>query len=159
MTCGIKYLYIRGMDSPSCNLAILEIKTAGLGLAARTDAQAPPVRTNEAGTEALGSPEETGEEFLPRLVTRGESIDTPHPLNCGESYRFVIGTHGHARIELTPLPKDGVPSFAALTDWLNVTFPFEGTDSAIGEFLKQIDSHLGRKLGGMTDKNRGMHGY
>ena len=147
------------MLSPLTNLSEFQNKSTGLGLAARIAADAATVRTNEAGTAAPEPAEAVEDATTPRLVTRGESLVTPHPLHACESYRLVAGSNGKARLEITPLPKDGVLPFAALTDWLNLTFPFEGTITAVGALLKQIESHLGRKLGGMTDKGRGMHGY
>jgi len=100
-----------------------------------------------------------GEGPSPRLVTRGESLGTPHPLQGGESHRLVIGPSGHAQLISTPIPRTGTPPFSALTDWLNVTFPFQGTPQAICCLLKEIEHHFGNKLGGLTDKQRGMHGY
>jgi phage replication initiation protein len=149
------------MDDPnntSYPLAEQE-NVAAIGSGGRTHAQAAYVLPNDGGTSAVEPEIKVEDSSLPRLVTRGESLVTPHPLPAGESYRLVAGSNGQARLVITPLPKDGVLPFAALTDWLNLTFPFEGTITAVSALLKQVDSHLGSKLGGMTDKGRGMHGY
>lgn len=100
-------------------------------------------------------------EDSPRLVIRGESIETPHTPLGGESLEIIAGYGGKARILITPLPRDGVPPFAALTDWLNVTFPFDGTTPsiAIARLLEQIKQYLTPKFGGMVDRGRGLHGY
>lgn len=98
-------------------------------------------------------------EGAPRLVTRGESSNTPQPLNGGERYRLVVGPHGKSRIEITPLPKDGVHPFAALTDWINVTFPFESPNQSILGLFRGIEVHISNRLGGLADRNRGLHGY
>lgn len=97
----------------------------------------------------------------PRLVIRGESMGTPHTQLGGESLEIVAGYDGKARILTTPLPRDGVPPFAALTDWLNVTFPFDSTSPgiAIVELVQQIQQYLTPKFGGMVDRGRGLHGY
>jgi phage replication initiation protein len=100
-------------------------------------------------------------EDSPRLVIRGESIETPHTQEGGESLKIVAGYSGNARILITPLPRDGVPPFAALTDWLNVTFPFDSTAPgiAIVGLLEQIKQYLTPKFGGLVDRGRGLHGY
>lgn len=97
----------------------------------------------------------------PRLVIRGESIETPHTHSGGESAEIVAGYGGKARILITPLPRNGVPPFAALTDWLNVTFPFDGTSPSIAtaKLLGQIEQYLTPKFGGVVDRGRGLHGY
>ena len=82
---------------------------AALGSGPRTDALAPAATPNEGGPVQF-EPRAVGDAESPRLVTRGESLDTP-------------------------LPRDGVHPYAALTDWLNVTFPFEGTPKAIKGLL------------------------
>lgn len=107
---------------------------------------------------AVENTQAVGEADTPRLVTRGESYNPP-PLNDGESYRLCIGPNGRLRIETTPLPRAGVPPFAALTDWLNLTFHFEGSPQAIARLVERIYANLGSKFGGLTDRHRGLHGY
>jgi len=88
-------------------------------------------------------------------------METPHINSGGESIEVIAGYGGKARILVTPLPRDGVPSFAALTDWLNVTFPFDSASpgTAITGLLQQIQQYLTPKFGGMVDRGRGLHGY
>lgn len=82
------------MDSPSSNSSEYQEKIAGLGLAARIDAPAATVRTNEAGTAALVLAEVVEEGSTPRLVIRGENHSSqPNP-------------------------------HSAFIDWLNFTFRF-----------------------------------
>ena len=73
----------------------------------------------------------------------------------------MAGHGGKARIQITPLPREGVPPFAALTDWLNVTFPFDSSypDFAISKLQSQLHQYLTPKFGGMADRGRGLHGY
>ena len=68
------------MYYPPANSLDPQGKIAGLGLAARIAAPAATVRTNEAGTVALELAEAVEDGTSPRLVTRGESSDTPPPL-------------------------------------------------------------------------------
>ena len=73
--------------------------------------------------------------IAPRLVIRGES-----------SQDFPTQTsQGHDK--------------AALTDWLNVTFPFFPDPETVGEFFRQFSESTGGILGGMTDRGRGLHGW
>jgi phage replication initiation protein len=101
----------------------------------------------------------TAGEGSPRLVIRGESTEEEKAVTSGESYGFVIGRGGRVRAVAYPLPKaDGNP-FAAITDYLNVTFPFEISPTAIYAFHGKLIAHLGPVLGGMVERNRGLYGY
>ncbi|MBL8445823.1 MAG: replication initiation factor domain-containing protein [Zoogloeaceae bacterium] len=107
-------------------------------------------RTEGAGGSAEGTP---------RTIIWGESADSPTPQPCGESYRLVVGSDGRSHAIATPLPKpDGIPS-AALTDYLNLTFPFPQGRAGIPAFLAELHGHLGLYLGGLTDRRRGLHGW
>lgn len=98
-------------------------------------------------------------EATPRLVIRGESSGTPSPEHQGESYRRVMRGNCMGRVIATPLPKpDGNP-YAALTDWLNLTFPFPLGRTGLPEFLVDLRACLGPYLGGLEDRRRGLHGY
>ena len=58
-----------------------------------------------------------------------------------------------------PLPKqDGNPA-AAITDYLNVTFPFCVSPEAVQGFFDQFSTATGTVFGGMTDLERGKYGY
>jgi phage replication initiation protein len=46
-----------------------------------------------------------------------------------------------------------------LTDFLNVTFRFDGSPQALGGLVRRISEELSPKLGALTDRNRGLHGY
>jgi phage replication initiation protein len=46
-----------------------------------------------------------------------------------------------------------------LTDWLNVTFPFGGKDSELNRFVKVLTEVTQGAFGGMTCRDRGLHGY
>lgn len=99
------------------------------------------------------------EASSPRLVTRGESFDTPHPLIAGESCEVVVGHHGKLQLIRTPLPRPDTPALAALTDFLNVTFKFDGSPPAVAGLVRRISEGLTPKLGELTNRYRGLHGY
>ncbi len=96
----------------------------------------------------------------PRLVIRGESSDSSYPVQGGERYELRTKGNGRPSVVAIPLPKaDGNP-YAALTDYLNVTFPFPSpTDDKVRELRVQLTTYLGVALGGLKDRNRGLHGY
>lgn len=51
------------------------------------------------------------------------------------------------------------PSFPAMTDWLNVSFPFYPPDSNPGSFFGRFSEVTGYVFGGMADQKRGLHGW
>ena len=50
-------------------------------------------------------------------------------------------------------------SQAALTDWLNVSFPFHPENNNPLEFFKSFGEATKGIFGGMTDQQRGLHGW
>lgn len=50
-------------------------------------------------------------------------------------------------------------SQAALTDWLNVSFPFHPENNSPSEFFKSFSKVTKGIFGGMTDQQRGLHGW
>jgi phage replication initiation protein len=50
-------------------------------------------------------------------------------------------------------------AFAAITDWLNVTFPLDPDPFRPAEFVGDLGEATGDVFGGMTDRGRGLHGY
>lgn len=101
---------------------------------------------------------EAADGAAPRLVTRGESFSNEIPFDGGESFK-LYASNGRPKIVFTPLPKVEGNPFAALTDWLNISFPFPNGRSDIPEFLSNLYQHIGPHLGGMTERFRGLHGY
>ncbi len=93
---------------------------------------------------------------LPRLVIRGERLESQTNPSNGERYQLVSkGSHTH--LVAHPLPKvDGV-AFAAITDYLNCTFPFHS--SRLPDFFPQLFACLGEKFAPAKDRKRGLHGY
>jgi phage replication initiation protein len=80
-----------------------------------------------------GAPQDGG-EVSPRTVIRGESQE-----NGGQS----IGIRD-----------------VALTDWLNITLPLHISDDAsVASFFDRFSAVTGSVFGGMTDRERGLHGW
>ncbi len=50
-------------------------------------------------------------------------------------------------------------SQAALTDWLNLSFPFHSENNNPKDFFISFSEATNRVFGGMTDQERGMHGW
>lgn len=97
----------------------------------------------------------------PRLVMRGESLgEVVEGVDIsGEALVLLVGRGDSTRLMTLPLPKvDGNP-FAAITDYLNVSFPFTGPDNTVTNFLTLLRSRIGDSLGGLSDRGRGLHGY
>ncbi len=94
-----------------------------------------------------------------RLVIREERIKIIESRDSGESFVFAPGRRGRGRILSVPLPKqDGNPR-AALTDYLNVTFPLALVVENLSDLFQLILACLGRAFGPVVDRNRGLHGY
>lgn len=115
-----------------------------------------------ASVGAASAPADDGASgATPRLVIRGESLGrVVEGIEVeGEGLVLTTGRGGSPRLMTVPLPKaDGNP-FAAITDYLNVSFPFTGPDRTVGHFLTLLRSRIGDTLGGLADRGRGLHGY
>ena len=122
------------------------------GSAHAADAHSQP---NEGGIGAYESVEAT-EGQPPRLVIRGESSDN----NPFEGERWDLQKRSRSVHAVAyPLPRaDGNPS-SAITDYLNISFPFPAGHEGIHPFMSQLRTHLGECLGGLEDRRRGLHGY
>ncbi len=94
----------------------------------------------------------------PRRVIRGESFE--ENTYDGESFEiFATGYKGQAKIVFTPLAKpDGEP-LAALTDYLNTTFPFNPTQESIIQLVEYFRLFLGVPFGSLQERKGGLHGY
>ena len=94
----------------------------------------------------------------PRLVIRGESQQDK--ADGGERIEIFAKGSGKAGIRFIPLPRTTSEPYAALTDWLNVTFPFGNLgDEPIQAFMDRFSEATGCVFGGMTDQGRGKYGY
>lgn len=68
----------------------------------------------------------------PRKVIRGESFLSPHSLQSEQ---------------------------VALTDWLNLTFPFDASSFQLSYFVDHLNSYCQGVFGGLMDMKKGLHGY
>lgn len=95
----------------------------------------------------------------PRLVIRGESFELNNP-DSGESYKLqAVGSKCLGRLVATSLPKEDVEPQAALTDYLNTTFPFTPTQENIVELLGHFKLFLGEDFDSLVERKGGLHGY
>ncbi len=81
------------------------------------------------------------------LAAPAGGADSPRPVIRGESPLQDEGNHGN------------VPGTTALTDWLNCSFPFDPLSLSLEEFVKGLSEATHEAFGGMTDRNRGLHGF
>lgn len=139
------------------------------GNAHSSDIEAPIQATAETGTECGAQPHPARrggasgsatlpDEEAPRGVIRGESLeDNPY---SGETFEiFATGHQGKSKIVFTPKAKaDGEP-WAALTDYLNTTFPFDPSQEAIVELIRHFRFFLGESFGYLQQRKGGLHGY
>ena len=98
----------------------------------------------------------TADGGIPPLVIRGESFSEDSFPDSGESYELVA-ENGRPVLLSHPLPKpDGIP-YAAITDYLNFTFPF--TSSELSRFFVQLFGCLGSRFAPAVDRGRPQHFY
>ena len=93
---------------------------------------------------------------VPPLVKRGESLDNNVFPDSGERYQLVA-ENGRAVLIAYPLPKPDGTSFAAITDYLNCTFPFNSND--LTKLFIQLFACLGERFAPATDRRRPLHFY
>lgn len=113
---------------------------------------------NERVTAALHA-EASLEAAFPPSGNTGGKFQRSTPQIGEEHCRTVLGSCVRPIIEAVPLPRGEVPPSAALTDWLNVSFPFAGTPQAIAELVQGVNEHLSPKFGGLVDRGKGLHGF
>ena len=92
----------------------------------------------------------------PPLVIRGESLLGSDFPDSGESYQFVA-ENGRAVVISHPLPKPDGVAYAAITDYLNCTFPFNSSD--LTQFFVQLFRYLGDRFAPAVDRSRPLHFY
>lgn len=94
----------------------------------------------------------------PRLVIRGESLEEiPY---SGETVGlFASGYQNKVKVVFTPKAKADAEPLAALTDYLNTTFPFAPSQETIIELVKYFRLFLGEMFGLLEQRRGGLHGY
>jgi phage replication initiation protein len=122
-----------------------------------TDASAPPKSSNEGGTTAAEYATASQTSTDPRLVIRGESFNHNTPISAGGESHELVSIGGKAVVISTPLPKQDGNSYAAITDFLNCTFPYKSPDIELLFF--DLAECLGKAFTPFTDRNKGLHGW
>lgn len=138
---------------------INSVNETSFGSQARTDAPAPPELRNEGGTTATQHATPRQSINRPRLVIRGESF-TNNSNNTdkadGETHE-LFSINGKPFVISTPLPKiDGEP-YAAITDFLNCTFPYK--ENQFDSVLFDLIECLGNQFSPIENRYKGLHGW
>lgn len=95
----------------------------------------------------------------PRLVIRGESSSETPPPEVGERYEIIARSGGRGHIVTIPEPRISTPSRAAITDWLNCTFPLEESPEALATLFHQFTGIAGDEFAPMAEVGKGFHGW
>jgi hypothetical protein len=129
--------------------------------AGQSDQDSPDSRRGQGVSAEAGRPAERPDgpapELFPPLVIRGKSVRASvDPATCEEV--FLVQD---ARGEWIPVSGRSAmtPAYAAITDWLNFTFPFEPGQDRVGALLKRFMAVLGRKFSSAVERPFGMNNY
>jgi phage replication initiation protein len=118
------------------------------------DAQAAGAPSYEGGT---ATPQVSPD---PRLVIRGESFKGAAegtPQIEGESYHLHATKHGQLASVAIPYANPEVNSYAAITDFLNCTFPINHEDLEF--FFIRLFRILGPSFTPAVNRHKGLHGW
>src|SRR5690349_18675543 len=112
-----------------------------------------------AGAEAARSHAEDGSAPAgqPPLVIRGKSCRSSIDPSTGEQIFLVEDAQGEW-VQVSGR-NAATPAYAAITDWLNFTFPFEGSQQAVEALLARFGAVLGRKFFPALELRQGKHNY
>jgi phage replication initiation protein len=115
---------------------------------------------NSEGTDgtASGQPPEAAAAGAdtPRLVIRGESYQAIDP-HTGEKC-IIVPVDRKGRVKLIPLPADGANPYAAITDWLNLTFPITESED-LGPRFRRLFEVVGNELAPAEARPWGKYNY
>lgn len=138
------------------NSKLIEVNKTASGSKVQACATSAAAPSNGRGTATPQFSKALLEPDSPRLVIRGESLRTETPLDEGESYELV-SRGGKAALISTPIPSQDTEPFAAITDYLNCTFPFNSSDLPF--VLNDLFNLLGSNFSPAIDRGKGLHGY
>lgn len=93
---------------------------------------------------------------IPPLVIRGESLEGTAFPESGERYELV-SENGRPSLRAHPLPKPDGASYAAITDYLNCTFPFNSSE--LTKLFVQLFACLGNCFAPAIERGRPLHFY
>lgn len=115
-----------------------------------------PANPTASANARKGDARAEGEALCPPLVIRGESLEENTYPEGGESYKLV--TDGRrCYLEAHPQPKPDGVAYAAITDYLNTTFPFNPCD--LTQVLMQLEACLGQNFTPADNRLRPLHFY
>ena len=97
-----------------------------------------------------------GAAASPPLVIRGESLEKNTYPDGGESY-ILVSDGRRNFLEAHPQPKPDGVAYAAITDYLNCTFPFNPCD--LTQVFMQLEVCLGKNFFPAVDRGRPLHFY
>lgn len=100
-----------------------------------------------------------GADNAPGVVIPGERYQTNEIPESGESYELAAIGKGKVRLIAHPLPSAQTPISAAITDWLNCTFPFQPNGETLSRLFADIVRVLGPQFAKVIDRNKGLNGY
>jgi phage replication initiation protein len=126
-----------------------------------SDRDSPDCRRQEVASAEAGRPAERPDgpapAPFPPLVIRGKSVRRSLDPDTGEEVFLVQDVRGQW------IPVSGrnaaTPAYAAITDWLNITFPFETGQDRVRALLKRFMAVLGRKFAPAAARATGKHNY
>lgn len=93
----------------------------------------------------------------PPLVIRGKSSRASVDPDTGEQV-YLVQDHRDEWLAVTGRHAF-THAYAAITDWLNFTFPFDGREERVGPLLGHFMEVLGRKFMPATQRPYGKHNY
>lgn len=129
--------------------------------AGQLDQDSPHSRRGQVASAEAGRPAERPDgpapAPFPPLVIRGKSVRASVDPATGEQVFLVEDSRG----EWIPVSgrNAATPAYAAITDWLNFTFPFDAREDGVGALLKRFRRVLGRKFSPVVERPMGKHNY
>lgn len=97
--------------------------------------------------------------ITPRTVIRGESLYTDNPKHQNESYYVKALSNKTTVLVAVPEPLPGVPGCAAITDWLNCSFPLADEPDTLNRFFKRFNDISEGVFYPVVERGRGLHGW
>ncbi len=102
--------------------------------------------------------EEARAAQAPGVVIPGERISDSKLSDTAESHELVVNAK-HLQVLSHPIPSTITPGFAAITDYLNCTFPFKTDTANLANFFRALAAVAGEHFLNVRNCGRGMNGY
>lgn len=101
---------------------------------------------------------DASEAEVPGVVIPGERLSVSSKSDESESYELAIV--GKRLVAIAhPIPSLSTPGYAAITDYLNCTFPFNLSKISLSDFFKAFANVAGKNFLKVTNRGKGMNGY